>query len=130
MPDLAAWMASHAELEWGWGTVDCCLALADWAVENGHADPASAWRGTYSTELDWRRIVTGRGGLLSLVSDICARADLAPTDSAALGVIAVIGSGRHPERQWGAIFDGVHWRVRGQDGFSILMAQPLGMWSV
>lgn len=131
MPDaLDDFFGEHAELEWGWGSVDCCLALADWVVANEHSDPAAAWRGSYSDELTWRRIVTARGGLLPLVSDVCARAGLARAAVAARGVIGVIGSSRHPDRQWGAIHDGEHWQVRSNEGFSPMVAPVLGMWSI
>ena len=45
--DLDEFLAAHALLPWGWGTVDCSLVLADWAVACGRADPAAHLRGNY-----------------------------------------------------------------------------------
>lgn len=130
MADLNAFMAAHEEQAWAWGTVDCSMVLADWAIDNGHPDPAAALRGTYSDELGWKLIVVARGGLLPLVSDLCARAGFTATDTAARGVIGVVGSVRHPDRQWGAIHDGERWLVRAADGFGPITAPTLGMWVI
>ena len=130
MADLTAFMDDHAELSWAWGYVDCSIVLADWAVANGHADPAVTWRGAYSTMQQWRNIVIARGGLLPLVSDVCDRAGLAPATTLVAGVIGVIGAKHNVERQWGAIYDGSAWRIRGESGFSTLTARVLGKWMV
>jgi len=128
--DLDDFMASHAALSWEWGSVDCSLVLADWAVANGHPDPAASLRGTYSDELGWQRIVVARGGLFPLVSDVCARAGLGPADRPSRGVVAVIGAPHSALRQWGAIYDGTRWLVRGVEGFLPMTARALGLWVI
>lgn len=128
--DLDEFLATHALLPWGWGAVDCSLALADWAVANGYADPANELRGTYSDELGWKAIVVARGGLLPLVSDICDRAGILQTSLPVRGVVGVIGALHNADRQWGAIHDGTRWLVRGESGWTPLTAHALGMWVV
>lgn len=128
--DLDEFLAVHALLPWGWGTVDCSLVLADWAVANGYADPAEHLRGEYSDELGWKAIVVARGGLLPLVSDICDRAGILQTSAPARGVVGVIGALHNADRQWGAIHDGTQWLVRGEGGFGPLTAHALGMWVI
>ncbi len=128
--DLDDFMAAHADLAWEWGTADCSLVLADWAMANGHPDPAVSLRGAYTDELGWQRIVVARGGLFPLVSDICARAHLPPANVPGRGVIAVIGAPHSALRQWGAIHNGERWLVRNADGFVPMTARALGMWVV
>lgn len=128
--DLDQFMAQHALLAFEWGHVDCSLVLADWAMANGHADPAAHLRGQYSSEEGWKAIVTGRGGLLPLVADICARAGIAAAHELRRGVVGVIGAPENIDRQWGAIFNGAAWQVRHPSGFAPLRARALGMWMV
>lgn len=128
--DLDEFLATHAELPWAWGSVDCALVLADWAVAQGNPDPAATRRGTYATELGWKRIVVARGGLFPLVSDICDRAGLLPTSTPSRGVIGVIGARNNIDRQWGAIHDGTRWLVRDVTGFTPKDEAPLGAWVV
>lgn len=130
MADLSAFLAENGALPWAWGSVDCCMVLSDWAQANGHGDPLAQYRGTYDDETACLAIVVGRGGVLPIVSDGCARVGLVPTDVRAPGVIAVIGSLRTPTRQWGALWGGSGWLVRGPDGFASMTAPTLGMWSV
>lgn len=130
MADLPAFLERHQQLVWSWGSVDCSLVLADWAIENGHSDPASSLRGTYSTAQEWKNIITSHGGLLPLVSDLCDRAGIVPTAELTVGTIAVIGSPLNIERQWGAIYDGSGWLIRGESSFSPLTAHALGKWRV
>jgi hypothetical protein len=130
MADLAAFLAENAALPWGWGSVDCCMVLADWAQANGHGDLLAQYRGAYDDEAGCLAIVVERGGVLPIVGDGCARVGLTVTESRTPGVIAVIGSLTSPTRQWGAIWDGSRWLVRGADGFGPMTAPTLGMWSV
>ena len=125
---LDEFFTDNAAKAWGWGVVDCSLALADWAIAKGHPDPALAWRGAYSDELGWKRIVIARGGLLPLVNDACSRAGFTMTETIATGAVGVIGSQHNIERQWGAIYDGAQWMVRDSAGFAPITARPLGMW--
>jgi hypothetical protein len=130
MADLDAFLAEKGALPWAWGTVDCCMVLADWSIANGREDLLARYRGAYDDAESCRRIVIERGGLLPLISDQCAQIGLAAVEAPARGAIAVIGSRLHPLRQWGAIHDGDRWRVRTADGFASVTARPLGVWSV
>lgn len=130
MAELATFLAENAALPWAWGSVDCCMVLADWAQANGHGDPLAQYRGAYEDEAACVAIVVWRGGLLPILGDGCARVGLAETDVRAPGVIAVIGSQTSPTRQWGAIWDGNRWLVRGTNGFASMTAPALGMWGV
>lgn len=130
MIDLAAFLAETGALPWAWGSVDCCTVLADWAQANGHGDLLEQYRGAYDDEAGCLEIIVARGGLLPIISDGCSRAGISPVGSRAPGVIGVIGSLTSPTRQWGAIWDGAHWLVRGADGFAPMTARALGMWGV
>lgn len=130
MVDLDVFLAERGALPWVWGSVDCSMVLADWAVANGHGDPLALYRGEYSDEAGALAIIVRRGGLLPIFSDGCARVGLVRVDERSRGVMAVIGSLNVPTRQWGAIWDGSRWQVRNADGFAPLTAFALGMWSV
>lgn len=130
MADLSAFLAENGALPWAWGSVDCCMVLSDWALANGHEDPLAQYRGAYDDEAGGLAIVVKRGGVLPILGDGCARSGLVATDVRTAGVIAVIGSLTVPTRQWGAIWDGSGWLVRGVDGFSPMTVPVLGMWSV
>jgi hypothetical protein len=130
MADLAAFLAENGALPWAWGSVDCCMVLADWALTNGHNDLLAQYRGAYDDEAGCLAIVVERGGVLPIVGDGCARVGLTATNFRSAGVLAVIGSLTSPTRQWGAIWDGSRWLVRGVAGFGPMTAPTLGMWSV
>ncbi len=130
MADLAAFVAENGALPWAWGSVDCCMVLADWAQANGHGDLLAQYRSAYDDEAGCLAIVVRRGGLLPIVGDGCGRIGLIAAETRTPGTIAVIGSLTVPTRQWGAIWDGSRWLVRGADGFGAMTAPTLGMWSV
>lgn len=117
-----------------WGQADCSLLIADWAIENGHADPAGHLRGAYDTEAGCRALLGARGGLLSVVGDCAARIGLHALHEPEFGAVAVIGSARNQDRQWAAIWNGRRWLVKWGDEASArwapFAASPLGMWAV
>lgn len=130
MPDkLATFVEAHALLPWAWGRVDCTLTLADWVVANGRPDPAVKWRGAYD-EAGWREAIAARGGILPIVAGICDELGIRETAAQDRGDVGVIGSSFRFERQWGAIFDGRRWLVRGPQGFVAMTAKPLRVWQV
>lgn len=130
MADLNGFLAERASLPWAWGSVDCSMVVADWAVANGGGDPLALHRGGYADEAGAVAIIVRRGGLLPIFSDGCARVGLPRAAARSRGVIAVIGSLNVPTRQWAAIWDGERWQVRNADGFVSFTAHALGMWSV
>jgi hypothetical protein len=130
MADPAAFLAANSALPWAWGSVDCCMALADWIVANGSGDPLDMYRGTYADEAGYLAIVVKRGGLLPVIADGCARVGLSTVADPSIGVAAVIGALIAPTLQRPAIWGGSGWLVRGPDGFAPMDAPALGMWSV
>lgn len=130
MADFTTFMAEHSELSWAWGTVDCAMTLADWAVANGHDDPAALLRGTYSTEIGWRLIVVRRGGLLPIVNDLSALAGFSRLEAPALGAIGVLGRLMQAELQRAAIYDGENWQARSEAGFVPISMPVLTMWAL
>lgn len=130
MAGLDVYLAAKAAEPWQWGVVDCCMALADWGIFNGHADILSRYRGAYQDEAGCQAIIVRRGGLLPIISDGSARVGLLKLSEPERGAIAVIGSRSVPTRQWGAIWDGDRWMVRSKDGFVPVAARELGMWRV
>lgn len=124
---LDEFLAEQVAHPWAWGTHDCSIVLAAWCMANGHADPASDLRGRYGeswlADLGWP-------DLLSLVSALAAKAALSPAAFPVRGAIGVIGSRHRADRQWGAIHDGIFWRVRAGDSFVQMRAMALAMWKV
>lgn len=128
---LDVFFADHAHKEWSPGLVtDCCLALADWAVACGHADPAAHLRGAYDSEDGFRAIVEAAGSVTALVGSCVAIISGQRLKEPTRGAIGVIGSPTNIHRQFGAIHDGSGWRVRFVDGFSLMVARPLAIWAI
>lgn len=119
-----------------WGALDCSLAVGDWAVLNGHPDPAAHLRGTYDSEAACRALIAARGGLVEVFGDCAARAGLTPLHEPRFGCAAVIGAAHRLDRQWGAIWNGRNWMVvlehkhTGLCFFSPVTAKPLAMWEI
>jgi hypothetical protein len=84
---LDRFVREHAPRAWAWGVVDCTTTLADWAIANGHPDPAVGWRGAYADEAGWRQIVADHGGLVPLLAMICRRAGIERTEACHRGAI-------------------------------------------
>ena len=117
-----------------WGQSDCSLMVADWCVENGHDDPAAAWRGSYATEEGCRALIAKKGDLAAVVAGCAAVAGLKPLREPEFGCVAVIGSPLNTDRQWAAIWSGARWAVwwGNADGarWVSMTAKALGMWRV
>lgn len=117
-----------------WGQADCSLLVADWAIENGHVDSAVGLRGAYDSEPSCRALLAARGGLLAVMGACAASIGLTPLREPEFGAVAVIGSERNPDRQWGAIWNGARWLVKWGDEASArwtpFAACPLGIWRV
>jgi hypothetical protein len=117
-----------------WGQSDCSLLIADWAVENGHPDPAASWRGSYSTEDSCRALIAERGDLRTVVAACALSIGLQPLYEPEFGSIAVIGSETNPDRQWSAIWNGRRWLVKWASGdaarWTPFAAKPLGIWRI
>ena len=117
-----------------WGVSDCSLAIADWAVANGHEDGAADLRGAYATEAECKALLAARGGLVAVVGACAAQLGLTPLHEPELGCIAVIGAPDRPDRQWAAIWSGHRWLVKWGDERSAswvpFAASPLALWRI
>lgn len=126
---LAAFLVSNEREPWSpGGKVDCCLALAEWAVWLGYPDPASHLRGTYQPGQGQLDILAGRGGAVELVAGCADRLGLSRTDAPQAGDIGVVGSGHNFTRQFGVIHDGAGWLTRTPHGFARVAAKTLAAW--
>lgn len=128
MDRLDAFFEQHALKPWQPGVVDCCLALADWAMECGYSDPAAHLRGTYDSDEGFQQIIEAAGSVSALVSSCAARVGLQPCREPARCSIGVIGSPTNIHRQFGAIHDGERWQVRFAQGIGPMAAKPLAIW--
>lgn len=124
---LKRFLVSHSDRPWAPGNVDCCLVLADWAMELGHVDPADHLRGAYRDEEGFFAIIEKSGGVVPLVGS-CVEKLGVPVDRPELGDIGVVGSPLNIRRQFGAIYDGSRWLVRNRNGFLPLTARLLASW--
>jgi len=132
LADLDAFLAANGAKPWAWGVHDCCMVLADWLVENGHADPAASWREAYRTEAECKAIVQAHGGLVAIIDALAAAAALEPLSVPVRGAVGVIDGCRGVfDQQWGALFDGRRWQVRSARGFvGFTVSRPVLAWRV
>lgn len=125
--ELATFLASQASLPWAWGSVDGVITPFDWAVSNGKPDGAY-WRGSYSSEVELKKLIVSRGSLTNLINDSCSRAGLFLHLEPIVGCIGVIGAKNSVERQWAAIYDGFNWQTLSPVGFVQIRMAPLCIW--
>lgn len=126
---LRAFLNAYEREPWTPGDkVDCCLALAEWAIWMGRPDPAAAMRGTYQDEQGFRAHVNAAGSLVALVGSCVSSIGARRVDVPICGDIAVIGSSNNIHRQFGAIYDGRQWLVRFIDSIGPMTAKPLAIW--
>lgn len=126
---LAAFLDDYRRKPFQWGTADCSLFVADWAMTLGHSDPAHDLRGTYTTHLGCRRLLRKRGGIVSVVGRCAARIGLKAAPRPSLGAIGVIGSHDDEWQQWSAIWTGAGWAVKWEDEIVQFTAKPIAIWS-
>lgn len=128
---LQDFLAANAAEPWTpGGRVDCCLALAEWAIWLGHSDPAAHLRGAYTEGQGQVDILASRGGALELVRECAESIGGKKTDALVAGTIGVLGSSENPKRQIGAIFDGARWLTRTRKGWVPVMARHLAAWKI
>lgn len=72
MPSLLADLAIHQRIgnttPFVLGKMDCSLWAADWVKKRTGIDPAAAWRGAYSTEHEYARMLLAEGSLIRVVA--------------------------------------------------------------
>ena len=126
---LDAFLADYGALPWSpGGEVDCCLALATWAIRLGYEDPAHHLRGTYDSDAGFGAIIASYSGVVPLVAS-CLPSGSVLVTTPSRGDIGVIGSSSNIHRQFGAIHDGRGWLVRQKQGFGRMSAKTLAAWT-
>jgi len=126
---LKAFLASNAREPWTpGGRVDCCLALAEWAIWLGYPDPAAHLRGAYQPGQGQIDILAERGGAIELVKGCADALGLSRTEFPQAGDIGVVGSAHNITRQFGVIHDGAGWLTRTPSGFARVAAKTLAAW--
>lgn len=88
--ELAAFMREAARQPFTYGEWDCAMTLANWVRAVTGEDPASDLRGSYGSEMSWKRLVAKAGSLDRLIDGIALKAGLKPTESPVVGDIAVV----------------------------------------
>lgn len=128
---LADFIAFDSSRPWTpGGSVDCCLALAEWAIWLGYPDPVLKFRGTYQAGQGQLDMLARHGGALELVRRQAEAIGGRPLAVPKLGCIAVVGSLSKPTRQFGVIHDGEGWITRTPTGWHGIAARALGMWEI
>jgi hypothetical protein len=125
---LSDFFRAYERKPWQPGHVDCCLFVAAWSIWLGHPDPALDWRGSYDSDQGFREIISKAGGVVPLFERCAARIRARRVQRASVGDVAVIGSHKNIEKQFGAIFDGERWNIRFIDRIGSLTATPLAIW--
>lgn len=118
--------------QWCPGKLDCLLSLADWAVACGYSDPASDLRAQYTSEQEFKDIISKAGGAVPLVKRCADKIGLAQTARQKHGDIAIVGSTHNIHKQWGGIWDDQEkgWRVRFVNDYPAVKAHALMMWNI
>lgn len=112
-----------------WGECDCTLILADWWLLNHGVDPATEWRGAYSTRDECHALLATRGGLLRVVRDLAARAAATRTCAPVSGGFGVV---RHGGKHVCAICLGSGlWAGKSPDGLTVFRPDKIAMaWKI
>lgn len=112
---------------WEFGTVDCCLAPADWNAWLGFPDVAADLRGTYHDDPSCRAKVESVGGIEAFGRRL-EGVGWSEVEHPSEGCIAVVGSSHDTALQWGAIFFEDRWLIRQQEGFTAFTAHARVIW--
>jgi hypothetical protein len=128
---LGRFLSVQRNLPWSPGrVVDCCLALAEWAIWLGYPDPAAHLRGTYVAGQGQLDALDRGGGALGLVSGCASSIGGIAVAVPARGNIGVVGSPSNLRRQFGVIHDGHFWLTRTPTGFERVTARTLAAWKI
>lgn len=102
MESLLADIARHQRVgnttPFAYGKLDCTLWAADWIRQQTGVDLAADWRGQYSTEAEYRRLLLAEGGLVRVVARAMKRlgAHQIPPADAQPGDIGIIVTEKGP----------------------------------
>ena len=117
MLDLGTWLLANGARKHEAGVWDCCTCPAQWAVDNGYADPMADWRGSYGDEDDGLAISADLGGLPTLFDTCLLQVGMSRRDGAAqtgdIGILTVAGA------EAGAIFTGKRWAMVARRGLAL-----------
>lgn len=86
---LQEFLLSKVRQTFQWGTSDCGLLIADWAIMLGYPDPAAAVRGTYS-DAEGAYAAIAPLSFQEFVAQCCAACSFSPTDTPQDGDIGII----------------------------------------
>ncbi len=95
---LAALIEERRRAPFRWGAQDCCLLAADAVVAMTGEDPATAWRGRYTSEVEAEALLGPAGGLEAMVAAALAEfgaAECSPA-FAQRGDVALVLAGNQP----------------------------------
>lgn len=109
-PDLGAYLERMTSEPFIDGATDCILSVADWIALHGYPDPATPFRGRYSTPLGRARIVRREGGLQAIMSDGAERSGLSETTTPIPGDVGLV---RLCDLEIAAICLGKRWAAKG-----------------
>lgn len=128
---LAAFLAFDEAREWTpGGTVDCCLALAEWAIWLGYLDPVAEFRGAYEPGQGQLDMLARHGGAVELIRSQALKIGATLVSEPEVGCIGVVGSRTNPMRQFGTIRDASGWITRTPTGWHAISAQALEIWKI
>jgi len=128
LTNLAAFLDNLEARPFRFGRCDCLLALADWLVWQGAADPAGHLRARYRSQSGWKRIAAEAGGVERLVGHLARRAGLRRRRGSALvGDVALV---RIPGR---GLFGGIacadgRFAVKTRDGLVTARFRQRSAW--
>lgn len=129
--DLGEWLRAAGQKRRAPGEWDCCATPAQWAIDNGLADPMAQWRGAYDTDSEASDLIDAAGGLLALFRQGMTSAGIAERHGGpALGDIGVLSIMGH---EAGAIFTGKRWCLVADRGLVFASVEPeavLAAWCV
>lgn len=109
------------------GHHDCVLMACDWVLERRGVDPAAPWRGLYKSRASAARLIRNAGGLVPLVTGGMALANMATTEDAMFGDVAVI---RFEQTETMAIRTVTGWATHCPSGIAFVSAEPCAVWFV
>lgn len=67
---LDAFIRARASTPFGWGAHDCAMFAADWVRVCCDVDPASPWRGQYTTAAQATTLQRHAGGLEAMITSV------------------------------------------------------------
>ena len=130
--DIDGFLQRASARPWRWGEHDCTLFAADWVAACTGRDPASGWRGTYSTALGCERALMRAGGLEHVWSEALAAAGLKATAEPRVGDLGLVLR-RSTDLAWrptGAVLARDAWASLTPGGLHVADAPIVAAWRI